>query len=113
LRDGRTWCFAENLRRLKLELERDGYAADGRITLDTLDKRLDNIAFTVENRTGNAHRVGLGLSFPANSEYELREADRAVPLAQTGNWDYPWRAELSMSAPTAQVELVRMRDTGN
>ena len=33
---------------------------------------------------------------------------KAVPLVQTGSWDYPWRAELSMSGSGAAVELIRV-----
>ncbi len=96
--------FEDSYRRLKLELERDGFAAGQPVVLD---KALDAITFTVENRTGGAHRTGVRLSFPVNSKYELRQAGRPVPLIQTGSWDFPWRAELEMSAGPAKLELVR------
>jgi hypothetical protein len=96
--------FPNDIRRLKLEVERDGFAADRDIVMD---KKLNTIAFTLENRTNNAHATGLKLSFPVNSKYEVRQDGKAVALDQTGDWDYPWRAELAVSGPTAQIELVR------
>jgi hypothetical protein len=96
--------FPEDIRRLKLELARDGFAADQNIILD---KKLGRIEFTLENRTGDAHKTALRLSLPLNSKYELLQDGKAVPLAQTGNWDYPWEAELAVSGPATRVELVR------
>ncbi len=96
--------FPEDIRRLKLELERDGFAADGMITMD---KALGRVGFTIENRTADAHRTGVRLSIPVNCRYELLQDGKPVPLAQTGNWDYPWRAELNISGPASKVELVR------
>ena len=64
-----------------------------------MDKALGKIAFTIENRTSNAHTTGVRLSFPVNSQYELRQDGKVVPLVQTGDWDYPWRAELSLAGP--------------
>jgi hypothetical protein len=96
--------FPEDIRRLKLELERDGLIADGMITMD---KALQKVAFTVENRTANAHRTGIRLSIPANTKYDLVQDGKPVPLVQTGSWDYPWRAELSMSGTSSKIELVR------
>jgi hypothetical protein len=95
---------AEDVRRLRIELERDGFAAGERIILD---KALKKIAFSVENRTASAHRTGLRLSAPAGVPYELLQDGRAVPLAATGDWDYPWRAELKIAGPTSKIELVR------
>jgi hypothetical protein len=96
--------FEDDIRRLKLELERDGFAADGMIVMD---KALDKISFTIENRTTNAHKTGVRLSIPVHSRYELLQDGKNVPLVQTGNWDYPWRAELTLSGPASKVELVR------
>jgi hypothetical protein len=96
--------FAEDIRRLKLELERDGFTPDGTITMD---KAIDRIAFTVENRTGDAHKTGVRLSIPVHSKYELLQDGKPVPLVQTGNWDYPFRAELTVTGAGSKVELVR------
>jgi len=32
----------------------------------------------------------------------------AVPLVSTGNWDYPWRAELDIAGPGVKIELIRV-----
>ena len=98
--------FAEDIARFKLELERDGFAADGQITVD---KTLARVDFIVENRTNNAHTTGVRLDIPVNTQFELRQDGKAVPLAQTGNPDYPWRAELKVSGPGTKVEVVRVR----
>jgi hypothetical protein len=97
--------FGEDIRRLKLELERDGFAAGGTLAMD---KALRKISFTVENRTANSHKTGVRLSLPIHSKYELRQDGKPVPLVQTGEWDYPWRAELVMGGPSSNIELVRM-----
>jgi hypothetical protein len=91
-------------RRLKIELERDGFAA-GRLL--TIDKSLRRIRFILENRTADAHRTGVRISFPAGSSYDLVVEGRAVPLAATGEWDYPWRAELEIKSATVKVEVTR------
>lgn len=96
--------FEQDIRRLKVELERDGMAAEGNITMD---KALGKIAFTIENRTGNSHKTRVRLSFPLHTKYELLQDGKPVPLAQTGNWDYPWRAELALSGPASTIEIVR------
>ena len=101
----RTLPFAEDIARLKLELERDGFAAEAPITID---KALGTIAFTIENRVGTPHTTGVKLSLPLNSKYELRQDGKAIPLTKTGEWDYPWRAEVNIGA-TTKVELVRSR----
>lgn len=97
--------FPEDIRRFKIELERDGFAADGMIVMD---KALRKIVFTVENRIGNAHRTAVRISMPVHAQYELLQDGRAVALQQTGNWDYPWRAELAISGPTSKVEIVHV-----
>jgi len=94
--------FADSLARLKLELERDGFDAKSDIVVD---KALKTIAFTLENRTGGAHSTGLRLSLPVNSRYTLTVDGKAVPLTATGNPDYPWRAELPVSAAGGKVEI--------
>lgn len=96
--------FPEDIRRLKLELGRDGFSAEGRIVMD---KSLDKIAFAVENRTADVHKTTLRLSLPAHTTYELVQDGRPVPMVVTGDWDYPWRAELEVGAKGAKVELVR------
>jgi len=95
----------EDIRRLKVELGRDGFLADGRIVMD---KALDRISFTIENRTGDAHKTAVRLSFPVRSSYELRLEGKSVPLAAMNDWDYPWRAELAVAGRSVKAELVRV-----
>jgi len=96
--------FPEDIRRLKFELERDAFVADGQIVMD---KALDRITFSIENRTADAHKTGVHLSIPVHSKYELLQDGKPVPLVLTKSWDYPWRAELSMTGHTSRIELVR------
>jgi hypothetical protein len=91
-------------RRLKIELERDGFAA-GRMV--EVDKSLGRVAFTVENRTSDGHRTGLRFSFPAGSSYELTFNGRPVPITATGEGDYLWRAEIEVQGPAARIELIK------
>jgi hypothetical protein len=96
--------FPEDIRRFKLEFDRDGFAAAGRIVMD---KNLDKIAFSVENRTEDVHKTTVRLSLPAHTMYQLVQDGRLVSLLPSDDWDYPWRAELEVGAKGAQVELVR------
>ena len=96
--------FPEDIRRFKLELERDGFAADGKIVMD---KDLDRIAFTVENRTGDAHKTAVRLSLPAHTKYGLFQDGKPVSLVSTAEWDYPWRTEFEIAGKGVKVELVR------
>jgi hypothetical protein len=101
-----TLPFAEDTRRLKIELERDGFAADGLISLD---KTASRIAFTVENRTGRPHSTGLRFSSPIGVTYSILQDGKPIGLEQTDNWDYPWRAELSVGTANTKIELVQRR----
>lgn len=90
--------------RFKMEFDRDGFAAEKSIVTD---KSLKKIAFTLENRTGDEHTAELLLSLPSGSAYSIFQDGKAVPLERTGNWDYPWRAELRVAAQPGNVEIVR------
>lgn len=96
------WLRAE---RLQLELDRDGFAEGTRVTVD---KRLDRIAFTIENRTADAHETELSLWLPYGSTYRLEQAGETVPLVPTGDWDHPWRATLRIDGATTSVALVKV-----
>jgi hypothetical protein len=92
------------IQRLKIELDRDGFAAGQPIVTD---KSLSNIAFTVENRTGDAHTTSLLLSPPAGTTYVVRHNGKEVDVTGTTNWDYPQRAELTIGEGANQVEIVK------
>jgi len=93
--------------RLKIELERDGFAAGRRIEMD---KSLRRVAFVLENRTADAHKTGLRISGPEGSTYEIVADGRPVPLAATGDGDYPLRAEIDVAGPAVRVEIVSRRN---
>jgi hypothetical protein len=96
--------FTSPIRRLKIEVARDGFAPDQDIVMD---KTLNTISFTLENRTGNAHSTGIMLSFPDHSEYELRQDGKPVAMTLTDDWEHPYRAQLTMRRSTSRIELVR------
>jgi hypothetical protein len=95
------------VRRFKMELERDGFAAERNIVTD---KALSKIGFTVENRTGDEHTIELLLSLPAGSSYAVLQNGTPVVLKRTGNWDYPDRAELKVGLQPATIEIVRSKN---
>jgi len=86
---------------VKLELDRDGFASETPILVDTSANR---VAFSVENRTGTAHITVLKLSLPSTG-YVVRQDGRPVSLRAADDPDYPLRAELSMSNRTTKVEV--------
>jgi hypothetical protein len=94
-----------NIQRLKIELDRDGFAAGHTINLN---KSLDKISFMIENRTSDRHTTGLWFSPPAGTSYNLQQDGKAVPLHPTGNWDYPLRADLHIGTNRTMVELTKM-----
>jgi hypothetical protein len=91
-------------RRLKVELDRDGFAAGQNIVVDPALKK---VSFTVENRTSNDHSTGLWLAFPEKSAYRVTQNGKKLELKPTGNWDYPFRAELNVTPKPARIELVQ------
>jgi len=97
---------ADDTRRLKIELDRDGFAAT---SLIALDKTASRIAFTVENRTATPHTTGLRLSFPINATYTLLREGRSVALSRTDDSDYPWSAAIVVNAAATRIELIRNR----
>ncbi len=63
-------AIPNNQERLKLELNRDGFAANKEITLD---KNLHKIKFTLENRTGDAHDATLPrFVLPASKTFHVQ-----------------------------------------
>jgi hypothetical protein len=97
--------FAEDISRLKIELERDGFAAETPITMDA---GIQKVSFTLENRTADTHLTGVRLSFPVNSRYELRQDDAVVPFVRTDDWNYPWHATLKTGGAPSRITLTRI-----
>ena len=92
-----------NVRRFKLELERDGFAAERPITLD---KSANRMAFTVENRTRTTHTTTLKLSLPF-SAYAVLQDGKPLTLRPADDWDYPSRVDLRLTGQPTKVEIVR------
>jgi hypothetical protein len=92
-----------SLKRLKLELDRDGFRAGQPIELTA---NCERIAFNVENRTGGEHVTGLWLSPPAGMTYSVLQNQKQVELVKTGNWDYPFRADLRIGGGDSRIEIV-------
>jgi hypothetical protein len=92
------------IRRFKMQLERDGFAAGENIVTD---KALNKIAFTLGNRTGDEHTTELLLSASSDSPYSVLQNGKEVQLSRTGNWDYPLRAELKVTSQPDKIEIVR------
>jgi hypothetical protein len=99
---------AANIQRLKIELDRDGFAAAQPLQLN---KSFERISFTVENRTGDRHTTGLWLSPPTQTSYTLTCNGKPLPLHPTGSWDYPLRADLDMGMNPVVVQLVQKETT--
>jgi hypothetical protein len=91
------------VRRFKMELNRDGFAAEKEIATD---KSLNKLAFSLENRTGDEHTTELLLSPPDGSSYSVLQNGKAIPLKQTEIWDYPLRAELKIGLQPCTIEIV-------
>jgi len=96
---------ADNTLRFKIELDRDGFGPDLPIILD---KQLGRISFTLENRTKDQHLTGLRLSVHPSVAYDVLQDGKKVTLARTGNWDYPWKAELQMNDKPSKIEIIRL-----
>jgi hypothetical protein len=92
---------------LKVELDRDGFAAGESMVTD---EKLGRLTFTLENRTADKHVTGLWLSLPAGATYDVLQDGRKVKLVQTTSWDYPWKAEFDMNPGPAKIEIVRVQE---
>ena len=91
-------------RRLKIELDRDGFAAGQNIVVDRAMKK---ISFTLENRTDDIHATGLWVALPEKSSYSIRQDGKRLALKPTGNWDDPLRAELNVTRKPARIEIAQ------
>jgi len=91
------------IRRLKIELDRDGFGVGQEIIVD---KSLKQIAFTLENRTADAHDTGLWLSVPVGTSYLVLQNGSQVPLVETRNWDYPLQVELKVDTRPTRIEII-------
>lgn len=95
-----------SIRRLKIELDRDGFAAEQNIVADA---DLKKITFTLENRTGDGHTTVLRLCPPSGITYRVTQGGKPVTVEPSDNWDYPQRAQLkfAIGQKAIEVEIVR------
>ncbi len=90
------------IKRVKLQLDRDGFAPEQPITTDT---SLNKVTFTLENRTNDSHVTTLWLSAAPTTKITLDGTP--VPLTKTNNPDYPLRADLNLTSNPAKVEVTQ------
>ena len=87
-------------------MDPQGDAAESPIAFD---KTLTRVAFTLENRAGDAHTTVLAMASPgAGDRWEIREDGRRIEVKPDANSEYPLRAELPMSTRPAKVEMIRV-----
>jgi hypothetical protein len=90
------------LRKFKVELDRDGFAADRAIVTD---RGLRKIVFILENRTGDVHRTGLRLSAPGKAVPSVYQDGKKVAVKPTGNGDFPHIADLRVGPMPTRIEI--------
>jgi hypothetical protein len=98
---------AAKIQRLKIELDRDGFAAEQAILVD---KSLQKISFTLENRTADRHTTCLWLSLSDPARCTLTRNGKPVDIRPTGNWDYPVCADLDVENNQSSIQLTTERD---
>ena len=87
--------------RLKIELDRDGFASGQRI--DT-DKNLNKVRFIMENRTGDAHATMLNIFPMGKASYIVYQDGGKIGVAKAGT---ETAIEIKVSGPSAVIELVK------
>jgi hypothetical protein len=92
------------IHRLKIEFDRDGFAAERPIALDP---GLTRISFTVENRTADPHTTTLLLALPTDPPCTIRQDDNKLDPAATGNPDYPLRVTFTLPPGGANIQIRR------
>ncbi|HWR36810.1 MAG TPA: DUF5695 domain-containing protein [Clostridia bacterium] len=92
------------VRRFKLEVDRDGFSATQPMITD---RKFDKLLFTLDNRTQDAHSTLIRVSFPPGEHYELTQDGQKVSLKATGDWDYPWEAEVKMGTGASEINFFR------
>lgn len=89
------------LRRLKIELDRDGFAA---LQPVVTDKNLKRLRFTLENRTADAHSTLLKVANTAKTSYAILQSGKRVGIAKPGVDSV---VELRVSEPSTIIELIK------
>ena len=97
-------CPGDSPCTLRIELARDGFAANQPITID---RGLRALSFSVENRTGDAHTVTIRLALPRGTSWDARGGGRALPVVANPDTDYPFRVDVPLTPAPVRVELRR------
>jgi hypothetical protein len=92
---------------LRIELDRDGFAANTPIVIG---RRVMRVAFTLDNRTGDAHPTVIRLALPRGSTWEVRANGRPAALQSNASTDYPLCVAVANTAGTpVRVEILARR----
>ena len=112
-----TYCAAELVAPTKrvpvvdpgatFEVELPARLPDARVVL--LDAADAHVACRGRRELGVTTRLALAPAAPlvAGSRYALRVEGRSVALARTGEWEFPYRANLDVSGSSIAVEIRR------
>jgi hypothetical protein len=87
--------------RLKIELDRDGFAAGQPLLTD---KNLKKVRFILENRTGDTHAAMLNIFPMGKAAYAVFQDGRKIGLVKAGTES---AIELKVSRPSAVMELIK------
>ena len=87
--------------RLKVELDRDGFAA---LQPVVTDKNLKRLRFTLENRTADAHSTSLKIANTAKTSYSILQNGKKVGTAKPGVESV---TELMVSKPLTIIEMIK------
>src|SRR5207244_9440030 len=102
-RDGlrQRFCAILPEQRLRIELDRDGFVAGRPVVLD---KNVNEIRWSLENRTADAHVARLKISVTGKSPYAVLQSGNRIGLAKPGTESL---VELKVSKPTTDIKLIK------
>jgi hypothetical protein len=87
--------------RYNIALDRDGFLVEEAVHIN---KTLDRIQFTLENRSGNSHKTILNLFSLTASGMEVVVDRKELDVRRTGKTS--WLVEIPVSLNTLNVEIV-------
>jgi hypothetical protein len=88
---------------LRLELDRDGFAAGAPIVFDP---GLTRVSFTLENRTADAHTTALRLILPPGA-WTARMDGKRLALTPKSDGDYTASVALPVTGASSRIDLAR------
>ena len=103
-RDGlrQRFCAVLERERLRLELDRDGFAQGKPVATD---KNLNRIRWTLENRTGDTHTTVLAVDLVGKTSYAVYQEGRKIGEASPGAHS---SIALKVSRASTTLELVKL-----